>query len=151
MPIIRRTLSVCLSELLFCIALMSLIVSTAQPSPAQNQETSRRLYAPALQGADAADLSLSLVNPTAAAAEVLITARNYDGVLIQNAGITNPVRITLPAAVQTRLRAVDIFGSGLSGQTGWLELATSAPEVKGIFFVIVMDGVFAIFFASIGM
>lgn len=135
MPIIRRTLSVCLSELLFCIALMSLIVSTAQPSPAQNQETSRRLYAPALQGADAADLSLSLVNPTAAAAEVLITARNYDGVLIQNAGITNPVRITLPAAVQTRLRAVDIFGSGLSGQTGWLELATSAPEVKGIFFV----------------
>src|SRR5437867_431880 len=129
---IRGILSVCLSELLICIAL---IFSTAQPSPAQNQESFRRLYAPALQGADAADLSLSLVNPTSASAEVVIAARNYDGVLIQNAEITNPVRITLPASVQTRLRAVDIFGSGLSGQTGWLELATSAPAVKGIFFV----------------
>src|SRR5207249_3180621 len=132
LPIIRRILSLCLSALCICTAV---IVAAAQPLAAQDQTISRRLYAPAMQATDAADLTLTLVNPTSADAEVLITARDYDGVLIQNGKVTNPVRITLPASGQSTLRAMDILGSGVSGQTGWLELSTSTPEVQGLFFV----------------
>jgi len=44
-----------------------------------------------------------------------------------------------------------VEGLAVRGSAESLGQHTTASVVKGIFFVIVMDGVFAIFFASIGM
>ena len=44
-----------------------------------------------------------------------------------------------------------VEGLAVQGSAESLGQHTTASVVKGIFFVIVMDGVFAIFFASIGM
>ena len=44
-----------------------------------------------------------------------------------------------------------VEGLAVEGSAESLGSHTTASVVKGIFFVIVMDGVFAIFFASIGM
>ena len=44
-----------------------------------------------------------------------------------------------------------VEGLAVQGSAESLGQHTTSSVVKGIFFVIVMDGVFAIFFASIGM
>src|SRR3989441_11633264 len=107
----------------------ALIAFAAAPRPAQIQ----KLYLPVLQSSDAADLGLALVNPTLTEAEVTLTARTYSGSIIRGNGITNPVKLTLPASTQKALRAVEIFGSGINGLTGWVELSASSSAVKGVF------------------
>ena len=108
-----------------------LIFAVTLPLQAQNQ----KLYLPALQGADEADLGIALINPTLTEADVTLTARSYSGAILQNDDLTNPVRLTLPASSQRALFATEIFGSGISGQTGWVELSAS-PAVKGLFLVL---------------
>src|SRR6059036_2659673 len=106
-----------------------LIITAGLPLRAQTTES----YVPALQATDGADLGLALVNPTLSEAGVTVTARNYDGSIIQADGVTNPVSLTLPASGQLALRAAELFGSGISGQAGWVEISASTPAVKGFF------------------
>src|SRR4051812_45013236 len=101
----------------------ALVIVAAAPLQGQTH----RLYIPALQPSMAIDLKLALVNPTSAEANVTLTARDYAGTLIQSADIVNPVTLTLPASGQKELRAAEIFGIGISGRSGWIELSTSTP------------------------
>src|SRR5207249_3425077 len=108
----------------------ALIIATALPL--HGQATS---HVPALQARDGADLGLALVNPTLSEAKVTLTARDYTGAIIQNNAITNPVTLAVPASGQIAMRAAELFGSGISGQAGWVEVSTSTPAVKGLFSV----------------
>src|SRR5216117_2259102 len=99
--------------------------------PLRGQTT--RSYVPALKASGGADLGLALVNPTLTEAKVTLTAISYDGVIIQNDTVTNPVSVTLPASGQVALRTAELFGSGISGQAGWVEISASTPAVKGFF------------------
>ena len=107
----------------------ALIIAVALPLQGQVAKS----YVPALQARDGADLGLALMNPTLAEATVTLTARDYTGAIIQNDAITNPVTLTLPASGQIAVRAAEVFGSGLSGQAGWLEVSASTAAVKGLF------------------
>src|SRR5438034_2705208 len=106
-----------------------IIINGALPLQAQTAES----YVPALQASDGADLGLALVNPTLAEARMTLTARSYNGSIIRADGITNPVSVTLPASGQVALRTAELFGSGISGQAGWVEISASTPAVKGFF------------------
>ena len=63
--------------------------------------------------------------------------------------IVGIVKAPVMAAVIGIVACVE--GLAVQGSAESLGQHTTASVVKGIFFVIVMDGVFAIFFASIGM
>ena len=107
----------------------ALIIAVALPVQGQTADS----YVPALQASDGADLGIALVNPTLTEAKVTLTARSYSGALIQSVGITNPVTLTLPASGQIALRAPELFGTGIAGQAGWVEISASTPAVKGFF------------------
>src|SRR5262249_50040523 len=94
-----------------------------------------RLYLPALKAVDGADLGIALVNPTVSDVDITLTARTYSGDVIQADGIVNPVSRILPAASQIALRGAELFGQGISSQTGWIELSMSNPGVNGFFVV----------------
>ncbi|PYS14687.1 MAG: hypothetical protein DMG15_07220, partial [Acidobacteria bacterium] len=85
------------------------------------------LYLPTLQGANAVDLGLALVNPTRSESTITLTARDYNGNIVQGAGIMNPLTPKIPALSQRALMATEMFGPGISGRTGWVELSTSNP------------------------
>ena len=91
------------------------------------------LYLPQLQASDAADLGLALSNPTLSEVTVTLTARTYSGTTISGDGITNPVTLTLPAQGQRALRTVEIFGTAIAGQTGWVEIQASTAAVRGFY------------------
>ena len=95
----------------------------------------QKLYAPTLAAMPDGDLGITLVNPTVSDARVVLTARSYNGIPIQKAGVTNPVTLTLPSLTQNAMMATEIFGQGISGQTGWIELSSSVNAVKGFFLV----------------
>jgi phospholipid/cholesterol/gamma-HCH transport system permease protein len=63
--------------------------------------------------------------------------------------VVGMVKAPVMAAVIGIVACVE--GLAVQGSAESLGQHTTASVVKGIFFVIVMDGVFAIFFASIGM
>ena len=88
------------------------------------------LYLPTLQGANAVDLGLALVNPTRSESTITLTARDYNGNIVQGAGIMNPLTLKIPALSQRALMATEMFGPGISGKTGWVELSTSNPPVS---------------------
>src|SRR5437867_7199283 len=111
--------------------LLSTALIMAAALPVQGQTA--KLYVPALQARDGADLGLALVNPTLAEAKVTLTARDYSGAIIQGKAITNPVTLALPASGQIAMRAAELFGSAISGQAGWIEVSASTPAVKGLF------------------
>src|SRR5436309_9475808 len=106
----------------------ALIIAAALPVQGQIAKS----YVAALQARDGADLGLALVNPTLAEAKVTLTARDYSGAIIQGNAITNPVTLALPASGQIAVQAVELFGSGISGQSGWIEVSASTT-VKGLF------------------
>jgi len=97
------------------------------------QGQTQKLYVSALQAIPGAELGLALVNPTLTEAKVTLTARSYSGAVIQSNGVANPVTLTLPASGQKALRAAEVFGNGISGQAGWVELSASTPAVRGSF------------------
>ena len=124
-------------SLLVCTGASALFLATAlivvNASPLQGQ--AEKLYVPALRPIDTADLGIALVNPTLTEARVTLTARSYDGAIIQKADIVNPVTLTLPGYGQIASPASELFRTGISGQTGWLEISASTPAVKGFFSV----------------
>src|ERR1051326_2312110 len=124
-------------SLLVCTWSSALFLATAlivvNASPLQGQ--AEKLYVPALRPIDTADLGIALVNPTLTEARVTLTARSYDGAIIQKAQMVNPVTVTLPGSGQIASLASELFRSGISGQTGWVEISASTPAVRGFFSV----------------
>src|SRR5439155_6337304 len=58
---------------------------------------------------------------------------SYAGAIIAGSQIVNPVTLALPASTQKALGITEIFGPGISGQSGWVEISTSTSAVKGLF------------------
>ena len=114
----------------FRVAGLLLMILTSMSDLFAQRQT---LYLPILQATNAADLGLALSNPTLSDATVTLTARGFDGQGISGHDITNPVTLVIPAWGQRSLRASEIFGAGVSGKTGWVELVASTPAVKGFF------------------
>jgi hypothetical protein len=97
------------------------------------QAATQTLYLPVLQATNSGDLGLALSNPTLSAVTVTLTARDYTGAVISGTGITNPATINIPATGQRALRTVEIFGTGMTGKVGWVELLSSSVAIKGFF------------------
>jgi hypothetical protein len=114
-------------------AMMLLLVTFFTGSNLLAHDHGHMLYMPVLQATRAADLGLALSNPTLSPATVTLMARGLDGQGIFGDGITNPVTLTIPASGQRALQPAEIFGARISGKTGWLELESSTPAVKGFF------------------
>jgi parallel beta-helix repeat protein len=108
------------------------LLCLAQPLRAQAGSD----YWPALTPADDADLGFVLVNTESATVEVTLTARGYDGVLVAGDEINNPATLTMPPGGQLVLKAIEVFGAGISGKAGWVELGFSAAGVKASSFVL---------------
>src|SRR5262245_37739409 len=92
----------------------------------------RHYFAPALGISNSGELGLALLNPGAYELSMTVTAHDYTGAVISGANITNPAELRLAASSQKALRTSELFGAGIRGKTGWLEIAASA-EVKGFF------------------
>src|SRR5262245_20548880 len=99
------------------------------------QAQSQKLYAPILAETTNGGLGVTLVNPTLSEVRVTLTARTYAGAAIQQSGVSNPVTLTLPATTQKAMMATEIFGQGISGQSGWIEMSSSAAAIKGFYLV----------------
>jgi IPT/TIG domain-containing protein/ZU5 domain-containing protein len=115
---------------LFRVTVLLLAILTSMSDLFAQRQT---LYLPVLQATHAGDVGLALSNPALSDATVTLTARGLDGQVISGPEITNPVTLVIPASGQRSLRAGEIFGAGVSGKTGWVELAASTPAVKGFF------------------
>src|SRR6266446_6161328 len=126
MPTLNRVLGPNLRALT-----LSTLLILAITLPLHGQTT--RLYLPALTAVDGADFRIALVNPTASDTEVTLTARTYGGDIIGGDGIVNPVMRIMPASSQIALGGAEVFGQGISSQTGWIELSMSNPGVSGFF------------------
>jgi hypothetical protein len=78
-------------------------------------------------------MKFAVVNPTLNPIEVTLTARAYDGSLILNNRISNPITVTLAAAGQKALSPEEAFGPGMQDQDGWIELSDPSGASKGLF------------------
>src|SRR5262245_16564741 len=90
---------------------------------------------PVLQSSPGADVGIALSNPTLSDVNVIFTARDYSGNLMGGGGVVNPTFRTIPALGQIALRASEIFGPGVSGQSGWVMVEADSSSVKGFFMV----------------
>jgi glucose/arabinose dehydrogenase len=109
-----------------------LVILLSWPTMARAQE-SRTFYLPVLQASSDKDLGIALSNPSLVAASIRLTARDYGGTPISGSGITNPATMTVPPSGQRALRAEEIFGTGIVGRSGWIEIQSSVPSVTGCF------------------
>src|SRR5437879_13660727 len=89
----------------------------------------QKLYMPILQATNTADLGLTLCNPTLSDATVILTAHGLDGKAIAGQDITNPVSLSVPASGQLALRAAEIFGTGILGKDGVVDVDCSESGV----------------------
>lgn len=115
-----------------------LFLALALSATHAQDQASQRFFLPLLQADQGADLGIALSNPTLENATVDLLARGFDGKRIEGSDITNPATITLPAQGQRALRAAEIFGPGIAGRSGWVEITPSTAAIKGFF--IVFDG-----------
>jgi hypothetical protein len=104
------------------------LFSIAAFAAPQLQAQDRTNYIPLLGTAGTAGnlgLGIVLVNPSQLDAAVTLTARAYDGNTIQAAGVTNPATVTVPSGSRITRLASEVFGPGMDGQQGWVEIATA--------------------------
>jgi len=87
----------------------------------------RSAVAPALSSGRANRLGIALTNPSLNPITVTLTARSYDGRAIGGSNIQNPAQLTIPAGGQIGRQATDIFGSGIDGQPGWVQVDSTDP------------------------
>ncbi len=96
--------------------------------------TQRRTVAvPALGSGNASQLGVAWTNTSNRSITLRATARSYDGQLIAGNGIQNPADLTIPAGGQIARLGVEIFGAGVAGRAGWMELTASDAGVDGFF------------------
>ena len=86
-------------------------------------------YVPSIQALEGSSLGIALTNPTSTDNEVTLTARDYAGELIQGDGIDNPAVLPLPAGSQVAQLSTEIFGLGISGRQGWIEISATSATV----------------------
>jgi hypothetical protein len=116
----------------WCCALFVILV-VALPLTAQAPNTT--FYMPVLQALDGSDLGVALLNPSTSEVSITLTARSYEGTLIGGTGITNPKTLVIPASEQRANRIIEIFGSGIAGKSGWVEMQSGSAALKGFFLV----------------
>ena len=92
------------------------------------------MYLPALEALDGTELGLALVNTASTDAQVTVTARRYQRALIADTAIVNPSTLKVPASGKLEIRVADLFGTGISNQSGWLEVTPSTSAVKAFSF-----------------
>src|SRR5215467_1104505 len=97
---------------------VSLILLFALPLQAQNHT----YYLPALQSSDGGSIRVVLVNTSSSEANVVLTARDYNGNIIQDVGVQNPVTRAVPPEGQLDSVPAGIFGDGVSGKNGWVQI-----------------------------
>jgi IPT/TIG domain/ZU5 domain len=84
-------------------------------------------------------LGIGLSNPTSSIATVTLTARGYDGAIIVGTQVTNPVTLSISPGSQTAFLVEEKFGSGIQGQTGWVQVESNVAALKGLFTVFDFD------------
>ena len=112
-----------------------IVVFALTPSNLHAQSTGSVLYMPFLQSTDTQDLGLALSNPNLTEVTATLTAFGYDGKALAGTGLTNPTTMKLPASGQRALRISEIFGTGINGKSGWVEIKSSSSLVKGFFLI----------------
>jgi len=88
---------------------------------------------PALVSANANQLGIAWTNTLNRAISLRATARGYDGQLITGSGLQNPAELTVPAGGQIARLASEVFGAGIAGRSGWVELTASEAGFNGFF------------------
>ena len=88
---------------------------------------------PALLSGKANQLGIAWTNALSRSVNLRATARSYDGQLITGSGVQNPVDLTVPAGGQLARMAVEVFGAGIAGRSGWVELTASDTGGNGFF------------------
>jgi hypothetical protein len=90
---------------------------------------------PALLSGNANQLGIAWTNTSARPINVRATARGYDGQLITGSGVQNPADITVPAGGQFARLGTEVFGAGIAGRSGWIELTASEAGANGFFLI----------------
>jgi len=90
---------------------------------------------PALQSQNANQLGIAWTNTLNKTVTVRATARGYDGQLLTGSGVQNPAEFTVPAGGQFARLASEVFGAGIVGRSGWVELTASDTGGNGFFLV----------------
>src|SRR5262249_27090109 len=88
---------------------------------------------PALLSGNANQLGIAWTNTSNKTITLRATARGYDGQLIAGTGIQNPSDVTVLSGTQIAKLGTEIFGTGIAGRSGWLELTASDAGVDGFF------------------
>jgi hypothetical protein len=88
---------------------------------------------PALFSGNANQLGIAWTNTSIRTVVLRATARGYDGQLIAGSGIQNPVDLTIAAGAHIAKLGVEIFGTGIAGRAGWVELTATDTGLSGFF------------------
>lgn len=91
------------------------------------------LYLPLLNFSGANQIGLALSNPSVYDADLTVTAFSEKGSLLEGLEKSNPAEITIPAKGQSARLLREIFGDGILGKRGWVEISGSEPGVSGIY------------------
>lgn len=78
---------------------------------------------------------LAFVNPSAAQAQITLTAYGPSGTLVRGSGIRNPVTLTVPAGRQIArvLTDSDMFGNLPANQASWVQATSNTDGITGFF------------------
>jgi hypothetical protein len=88
---------------------------------------------PALLSGSANQLGIAWTNTSSRSITLRATARGYDGQLLAGSGIQNPAEVTVSAGGQIAKLATEIFGAGIAGRPGWIEVTASETGINGFF------------------
>ena len=121
-------------------AVLVLVLASATLLRAQ-----QTFYVPILQASGEQDLGIALSNRSLSEATVTLIAHDYSGGTISGPGIANPATFNVPGSGQRAFRAAEIFGSGIVGRSGWIEIRSAGGALSGCFVLFnaqltVMDG-----------
>src|SRR5688572_21078063 len=80
------------------------------------------LYLPILSFGNATQVGVALSNPTLYDVDLELALYSDKGSLVQAPQLENPASLTLPPRGQTARLLTEIFGAGIVGQKGWIEI-----------------------------
>jgi hypothetical protein len=88
---------------------------------------------PALLSGNANQLGIAWTNTSSKTITLRATGRGYNGQLITGTGIQNPSDVTVLSGTQIAKLGTEIFGTGIAGRSGWVELTASDAGIDGFF------------------
>jgi hypothetical protein len=95
------------------------------------------LYLPLPSFGNANQVGVALSNPTIWDADLELTFLTEKGALLTGPQISNPVELSVPSNGQTARLLQELFGPGIAGKRGWIEIYSSEAGVSGIY--VLMD------------